>query len=294
MKLCTFITQNAKHVGLVLGSDTGPNAKILDLSSPEAVATLGFTPCCIESIIELHLDAVRELTKKEWPATAVQSLASLTLLAPLSTRATVLGVARNYHCACKQAQIDPPASPQWFAKLRNTLIGSGATIRLCEDAGDVTYEGEVALVIGKRARNVSVADAAEYIGGYTIVNDISGMSIVKGDNGNFLRGKNMDTFCPMGPFFVTADEITDPHNLRITLDVDGNRLQDGNSKEMVFNMFELVSRISQTITLEPGDVIAAGTPAGAAAGHTPPAWLRPGQEIRVCVQGLGELVNKVQ
>lgn len=294
MKLCTFSAGGAARPGLVLGSGVSPDACVLDLHAKAVADVLGFTPVCLEEIMASHLDAVRALADREWTEQAIKPLAGIRFLAPCITTGKVLGVARNFHCACAQMKSEPPAAPLWFAKLPNTLIGSGEAIQLADGCGNVTYEGEVGLVIGARASNVSVADAPKFIGGYTIVNDLTGAAIIREDNGSFLRGKNMDTFCPMGPYVVTADEIADPHNLRITLEVDGKRLQDGNTKNMVFNMFELVSRLSRTMTLEPGDVIAAGTPAGAAAAHTPPAWLCPGQTIRITVEGLGELVNTVR
>jgi 2-keto-4-pentenoate hydratase/2-oxohepta-3-ene-1,7-dioic acid hydratase in catechol pathway len=175
----------------------------------------------------------------------------------------------------------------------NTVIGANDPVRITGNIGNVTYEGEIGLVIGKRARNVAEPDAVRYIAGYTLVNDVSGSSLIKDDNGNFFRGKNVDTFCPMGPFFVTADEIPDPHTLRITLRVDGKTLQDGNTADMIFSMSALVSSLSRTMTLEPGDVIATGTPAGAAAMQIPPAWLRAGQVMRLSVEGLGILENPV-
>lgn len=294
MKLCTFSLADAPRPGLVLGPGTGTDARVLDLHSPDAVAALGFAPACLEDVVASHLDAVRALTAKDWTHSATLPLASLRLKAPFITRAKVLGVAKNFSCAVKSMQCDPPESPLWFAKLPNTLIGSNESIGLIDACANVTYEAEVGLVVGKKTRDVSVADAPKHIGGYTIVNDLTAMDLLKSDGGDFFRAKNVDGFCPMGPFFVTADEIADPHNLRITLDMDGKRLQDGNTANILFTMFELVSRISQIMTLEPGDVIATGTPAGAAASHTPQAWLCPGQELRVAVEGLGELVNRIQ
>ena len=294
MKLCTFACGEQAHVGLLLpDADMGPDARILDLHAPEAVAALGFPPCCLEEILASHLEAVRSLAGTPPPDAACVPLGSARLLAPLRTRAKVIGVARNFFCALAELKADTPAAPFWFAKMPNTVIGAGDAVRLPPDLGNVTYEGEVGLVIGKKTRAVSREEAVRCIAGYTLINDVSASSLIKNDAGNFFRGKNVDTFCPMGPFFVSADEAPDPHNLRILVEVDGRRLQDGNTRDMVFNMFALVSALSQTMTLEPGDVIAAGTPAGAAAAHTPPAWLRSGQTVRVHVDGFGDLVNPI-
>jgi 2-keto-4-pentenoate hydratase/2-oxohepta-3-ene-1,7-dioic acid hydratase in catechol pathway len=294
MKLCTFTREGKIGVGLLLAQAADPAARILELASPETAAALGFSPACLEDVIASHLDAVRGLAERQWSDSACVALGSVRLLAPLGTRSKVIGVARNFRCAVAEQKSEIPASPFWFSKMPNTIIGDKDPVRLGENIGNVTYEGEVGLVIGKRARDIAESDAVRHIAGYTLVNDVSGSSLIKEDNGNFFRGKNVDTFCPMGPFFVTADEIPDPHNLRIRLQIDGRTLQDGSTANMIFNMFALVSRLSRTVTLEPGDVIATGTPAGAAAMQTPPAWLRDGQVMRLSVEGLGVLENPVR
>lgn len=293
MKLCTFVRDNTTSVGLLLARDTGLATRILDLASPEAVAALGFAPGCLEDVVASHLDAVRSLADRQWPDTACAVLGSVRLLAPFRTRSKIIAVARNYYCAVAAQKGEVPTSPYWFPKMPNTVIGPCDPVKLPEGIGNVTYEGEVGIVIGKRTRNVAESEASRHIAGFTLINDVSGSGLIKEDGGNFFRGKNVDTFCPMGPFFVTADAIPDPHNLRITFEIDGITLQNGNTNNMIFNMFALVSSLSRTVTLEPGDVIATGTPAGAAATHTPPAWLKPGQVMRLSVEGLGTLENPV-
>ncbi len=292
MKLCAFEHNGRNGTGLVLGS--GPRAAVLDLAAPKAVDRLGFAPACLEELIGKGLDALRGLEHDAARGGCeLTPLSSLRLRAPLGSRGKILGVARNFRAGLAELGQEPPKAPAWFAKLPNTVIGPGEAIRLPEAAREVTYEAEVGLVIGKTARQVPLDAAAEHIAGFTILNDVSAADLVRGD-GNFLRGKNPDTFCPMGPFFVTADGVPDPHNLRITLDCDGERLQDGNTGDMVFNMFYLIHHLSQVMTLNPGDVIATGTPSGVAAAHTPKKWLKPGMELRISVDGLGELANPVR
>ena len=293
MKMCSFSRKGVSHPGLVIGRESGPATRILDLKASEVVSVLGFAPECLEDIVASHMDAVRTLENMNWPDSACVVRSSVRLLAPFHVRSKVIGVARNFRSAIVEQNGEMPTAPFWFAKMPNTVIGFGDTIKIDADAGNVTYEAEVGIVLGKRAKNVSESDAATYIAGFTLVNDLGATSIIQADKGNFLRGKNLDGFFPMGPYFVSADEIPDPHNLRITMEIDGEKRQDGNTSDMIFNMYALVSALSRTMTLEPGDVIASGTPAGAAAMHTPPAWLRPGQAMRVRVEGMGELENSI-
>ena len=160
--------------------------------------------------------------------------------------------------------------------------------------GNVGYEAELAVVMGKRALFIEPNNAMNYVAGYMVHNDISGSGMIKQDNGNFVRGKNMPASAPLGPFLVTADEIENPYTIQIKLDVDGRVLQDGTTGTMLFKIAELISYISKKMPLEPGDIIATGTPAGLAMVHKPTAWLKPGQTVRVELEGLGVLTNPIK
>jgi 2-keto-4-pentenoate hydratase/2-oxohepta-3-ene-1,7-dioic acid hydratase in catechol pathway len=179
-----------------------------------------------------------------------------------------------------------------FAKLRNTVIGPRTPILLPQLSKQVGYEAELAVVIGKEGKNVSLSESMSHVFGYTIINDVTAVDIVKQD-GNMFRGKNFNTFAPMGPCVVTKDEIPDPHSLRIELSIDGRILQNSTTDKMVRNIPELVHYISQGITLEPGDVIATGTPSGTSLSYNPPVFLTPGSEVRIWIEGMGCLSNPV-
>jgi 2,4-diketo-3-deoxy-L-fuconate hydrolase len=150
------------------------------------------------------------------------------------------------------------------------------------------------VVIGRRALAVNRAQALRHVAGYVAHNDVSGSSLVKQDGGNFVRGKNLRASSPLGPWLATPDELADPMALRIRLDIDGRLLQDGSTSTMLFDIAALIEHVSHRMPLEPGDVIATGTPAGVAAMHKPEAWLLPGATVTVEVEGLGRLVNPVR
>jgi 2-keto-4-pentenoate hydratase/2-oxohepta-3-ene-1,7-dioic acid hydratase in catechol pathway len=152
------------------------------------------------------------------------------------------------------------------------------------------YEAELAFVIGKGGRNISEASWKDHVFGYTIVNDVSARDIQLGSS-QWLMGKTFDTFAPMGPAIVTADEIADPHNLAIRMTINGEILQDQNTRELIFGVPALIAYLSSVFTLEPGDIVSTGTPSGVGMGRTPPRWLKPGDEMVVFVEGIGELTN---
>jgi 2-keto-4-pentenoate hydratase/2-oxohepta-3-ene-1,7-dioic acid hydratase in catechol pathway len=152
------------------------------------------------------------------------------------------------------------------------------------------YEAEFAVVIGEGGRYISEADWQKHVFGYTIVNDVSARDIQLASS-QWLMGKTFDTFAPMGPAIVTADEIADPHALDIKMTINGEVLQNSNTRELIFNVPQIIAYLSSVFTLEPGDIISTGTPAGVGLGHKPPRWLKPGDEMVVYVQGLGELRN---
>lgn len=219
-------------------------------------------------------------------------LAEVELGPPLERPGKIVGVARNYYDWLAQANVPVPAEPTLFAKNANTVTGPGKAIVLDEPSSMVSYEAEVAVVMGSRGRNIAVEDALSLVAGYTIVNDVSSVGLIKKD-GNLFRGKNMDTFLPMGPSLVTTDEIPDPGRLAIRLTRNGRILQDSNTSQLVMKIPELISYISRGITLEPGDMIATGTPAGTASLNNPPTYLCPGDELEITIEGLGVLSNPV-
>jgi 5-carboxymethyl-2-hydroxymuconate isomerase len=185
-----------------------------------------------------------------------------------------------------------PERPLLFAKWPNTLIGPGDAIRLPAISSEVDYEAELGVVIGERVRQASPDTALEAVGGYLCANDVSGRDVQFADK-QWVRGKSFDTFCPVGPALVPASDVADPQALGIRAILNGQVMQDSTTANMVFGVAEIVSFVSQAITLEPGDLILTGTPAGVGVFRNPKVLLQPGDEITVEIDGLGSLTNPV-
>ena len=185
-----------------------------------------------------------------------------------------------------------PSVPTIFAKFPTAVIGPGEEIVLPKNSTKPDYEAEFAFVIGKRGRHIPAADWRNYVFGYTILNDVSARDFQMATS-QWMIGKTFDTFAPFGPAIVTADEIPDPHALDISLSINGEQLQHSNTSNLIFNVPTLIEYLSSVFTLEPGDIVSTGTPSGVGFSHKPPRWLRPGDQVVVKVEGLGELRNKV-
>jgi 2-keto-4-pentenoate hydratase/2-oxohepta-3-ene-1,7-dioic acid hydratase in catechol pathway len=213
------------------------------------------------------------------------------LLAPVARPGKIVAIGRNYREHIEEEGADRPAAPLIFAKWPSSVVGPGAEIRWDPElATQVDYEAELAVVIGRPARHVSESEALDYVLGYTCLNDVSARDIQFGD-GQWVRGKSLDTFCPMGPVLVTSDEIPDPQQLAISCRVGGTVLQDASTAQMYFGVAAIVSYCSRSFTLEPGDVIATGTPGGVGIFRDPPLLLGEGDEVTVEIEGIGRLVN---
>jgi 2-keto-4-pentenoate hydratase/2-oxohepta-3-ene-1,7-dioic acid hydratase in catechol pathway len=211
------------------------------------------------------------------------------LLSPVSRPGKIVAIGRNYREHAAEEGVDPPPAPLVFAKWPSSVVGHRAEVRWDPDlTQQVDYEAELAVVIGRRARQVSAADALDHVLGYTCLNDVSARDIQFGD-GQWVRGKSLDTFCPMGPVLVTRDEIPDPQALAISCSVNGELLQDGNTSQMYFGVAEIISYCSQSFSLEPGDVISTGTPSGVGVFRKPPRFLAAGDVMVVEIEGIGRL-----
>lgn len=206
--------------------------------------------------------------------------------APLYGSDKFLGVALNYKDFCERGNLPLPTALKVFGKYQSALNYDGGTFNL--QGQNVTYEGELGIVIGKDCRNVKAEDAKDYVLGYTIVNDFSANNLIKQDIQLF-RGKNLDGAFPFGPVIVTKDEIKNPMKLHITTTVDGEVRQDSCTENMVFNPYQQIEYFSSFMTLKPGDIIATGTPAGTALQFNPPRFLEPGQKIVITIEQLGSL-----
>lgn len=221
-------------------------------------------------------------------------LASAKLLAPIPDPQKVMCIGQNYRDHCLEQNQPIPERAILFAKFASAINAPLAPIVLPKASEKVDYEAELAVVIGKRAKLVSEEEAKDYIGGYMCFNDVSARDIqLHPAEKQWIRGKSPDTFAPCGPLLVTADEIADPHDLDISLTLNGETMQTSNTSNLIFGVYYLVSHLSQTMTLEPGDIIATGTPGGVGAFRNPPVFLKPGDEVSVTIEGLGTLTSPV-
>jgi 2-keto-4-pentenoate hydratase/2-oxohepta-3-ene-1,7-dioic acid hydratase in catechol pathway len=203
----------------------------------------------------------------------------------------IVCVGLNYRDHAEEQGVALPERPLLFAKWPNTLLENGAPIRLPAISKQVDYEAELGVVIGRRASGVTVADALNFVEGYVVANDVSGRDLQFAD-GQWIRGKSLDTFLPVGEL-VPASAVPDPQALPIRAILNGEVMQDSNTSNMIFGVAEVVSFISQAITLEPGDLIITGTPAGVGAFRDPPVWLKPGDEITIEIDGVGSISSPV-
>lgn len=218
-------------------------------------------------------------------------LAGADLLPPLGRPGKIVAIGRNYREHAEEEGVEPPAAPLIFAKWPSSVVGPGAEIRWDPHlSAQVDYEAELAVVIGRTARRVSESEALDHVFGYTCLNDVSARDLQFGD-GQWVRGKSLDTFCPMGPVLVTADEIGDPQDLSIRALVNDEVVQDANTAQMYFSVAEIISHCSFAFTLEPGDVIATGTPSGVGVFRKPPRFLGDGDRVAVEIERIGRLEN---
>jgi 2,4-didehydro-3-deoxy-L-rhamnonate hydrolase len=293
MKFVSFRTKDFVRAGVLIGNGDGADDKVVDLSHPAMRPALRDTQPQMLALIDAGLDeAVARIGAHGLAKEATLPLAAITLMAPLPKPRRIFGIAHNYRDALAERVMAPPPQPVLFMKAQRTIIGCGQPIVLPKGIGGVTYEAELAAVIGTRAEKVSKGQALEHVVAYGCFNDISASEIIKAD-GHFNRGKNFATFGPFGPFLASRDEVKNPHELAVSLKVDGRTLQSGTTRKMLFNVADLVAYLSTLQVLEPGDIIATGTPAGVAAMHKPPAWLQPGSTVEAEVEGLGRLHNPI-
>jgi 2,4-didehydro-3-deoxy-L-rhamnonate hydrolase len=211
---------------------------------------------------------------------------------PIDRPQKIVCVGLNYRDHAEEQGAPLPERPILFAKWPNTLIGPGDAIVIPPIARSVDYEAELGVVIGARVRNVSKENALEAVAGYLCVNDVSARDLQFAD-GQWTRGKSPDTFCPVGPRLVPASEIADPQALSIRAILNGETMQESTTANMVFGVADIIAFVSQAITLEPGDLIATGTPAGVGAFRDPKVFMKPGDEITIEIEGLGSLTNPV-
>jgi 2-keto-4-pentenoate hydratase/2-oxohepta-3-ene-1,7-dioic acid hydratase in catechol pathway len=212
---------------------------------------------------------------------------------PVDRPGKIIAVGLNYVDHASESHAPPPASPITFAKYPTCLVPDGAPIVIPRGIDEVDWEAELAVVIGRTARDVGVDDALGFVSGYTCLNDVSARRVQREEQ-QWSRAKSFDTFGPIGPRVVPAAELPDPQALRIRSRVNGRPMQDASTKDMIFSVAELVSRLSRGTTLEPGDIIATGTPAGVGAFRPTPIFLGAGDVVEIEIEGIGVLRNPVE
>jgi 2-keto-4-pentenoate hydratase/2-oxohepta-3-ene-1,7-dioic acid hydratase in catechol pathway len=220
-------------------------------------------------------------------------LSEVRLHSPVPDPGKILCIGLNYLDHAREAGQAVPDHPILFAKFNNALIGHQQAILWDGTSQAVDYEAELAFVIGKKAYRVSEAEALDYVAGYVTANDVSARDIQMADS-QWVHGKTLDTFCPLGPWLITKDEVPDPHNLRIRCRVNGVTLQDSNTGQLIFKIPALISFLSRNITLEPGDVVLTGTPPGVGFARKPPVLLKPGDTVEIEIEKVGLLQNPVK
>ncbi len=286
MKLVTFKPRGGSaQLGAIVGD------RVVNL----AEASGGKLPNDMKSLLELGDDglklAKKVATKKAAGEIGVK-LSDVKLLAPISNPNKVVAIGLNYLDHIRESNAKVPSIPIMFTKYTTSIIGDGDTIRWsASETAKVDWEVELALVIGTRAYRVTEEDSFNYIAGYTVANDVSARDL-QGERGDqWIRGKSLDTFCPLGPCIVTKDEIADPHNLGLRTIVNGQTMQDSNTKELLFKIPHLIAYLSRAFTLLPGDVVITGTPPGVGSGMKPPVFLKNGDVVKVEIDGIGSLTN---
>jgi len=256
-------------------------------------------PSTIEEFIGLGEEGMRTVEQLMLDSTKTEKrkvtikIGDATFLAPVSSPPKIICLGLNYRDHAEESGADIPDEPIIFMKPRTAIIGSDEPIIRPSFVKELDYEAELAIIIGKKGRNIPVWEAKKYIFGYTAFNDVSAREIQFKDR-QWTRGKSFDTFAPMGPCITTADQIGNPSNLNIRTRVNGELRQNSSTNNMVFNVYEVIHHISRVITLEPSDIIATGTPAGVAVFMKPePKFLSPGDLVEVEIENIGTLRNKV-
>lgn len=279
MKLVRFGEPRWEHPGLI-----GPDGEIRDLSNHIDDLKEGvLSPAGLERIAQIDINSL-----------PIVDRSNLRLGPPVGRTPKYLAIGLNYADHAAETGMPVPSEPLIFSKATSCISGPDDPISLPEHATKVDYEVELAFVIGTRGTQISEEDAMDYVAGYCLANDVSERAWQKETSGQWIKGKSLDGFGPLGPWLVTKDEIPDPHNLSVYLDVNGERRQESNTNQLIFSIPQIISTITRYMTLEPGDVIATGTPSGVGWGKKPPIFLKAGDKIRLGIEGLGEQTQIIE
>jgi len=295
MKLVTFQVKNQPHLGVL------ENDQIINVQSAYRAMVNDPIATFVDNMISLlkqgqaGLAQVNDIVDfaKSNPSDFFYRVPEVTLRAPVLNPGKIICLGRNYAAHAAEGGAGPPPHPMLFYKPASALLGAGGTIIIPPVTTKVDYEGELAVIIGRRCKQVPPEEALDYVAGYTIANDVSARDLQRRTS-QFAAGKMADTFAPLGPALVTRDEIPDPGSLSIKTTLNGQVMQDGTTSHMIFDVPFTISYISQIATLDAGDVILTGTPEGVGFARTPPVFLKEGDVISVEIEGLGILTNQVK
>lgn len=267
MRLCTVRTEN------------GPIAAVIGENGRHA-------------LVGSAIDAIRTISQGGEPELGAELARDLELGPPI-VPGKIVAIGLNYSDHTEESEVEQPTAPLVFAKFPSCVTGPSDPVKIDRELTEqVDWEVELAIVIGREMRNVKAEHALDYVFGYTVANDISARDVQFGD-GQWTRGKSFDTFCPLGPHIVTADELGPIDDLRLITRVNGETMQDGTTRHMVFGPAELLAFCSRSFPLEPGDILLTGTPSGCGAFMDPPRFLQPGDVLETEIEGIGTLVNPV-
>ena len=287
MKLVTFSYEGKTRIGALQTRDGRETVVDLNRADPQLPTDMIEFLKGGAGTLQLAQKAVAGAS-----AAAVLERSAVTLKAPIPRPGKIICLGLNYRDHAEESNQPLPKHPIVFSKFANTVIGPGEAIVLPKISDQVDYEAEFGVVIGRQAKNVSEAEALDYVGAYVPFNDVSARDFQMRTS-QWTIGKTFDTFGPMGPALTTADEIPDPHNLSIRLLIGDEVMQSSNTGYLIFNVNHLVAHLSQVMTLEPGDLISTGTPGGVGSARQPQRFLRPGDLVKVEIEGLGVLENPV-
>lgn len=276
MQVVTYESQRGARAGVLRGDEV--------VDAWDAIGGGGST---VRELLEAD-----RLSELEVAGGASVPLAETKLLAPVPDPDKIIGIGLNYRAHAAEAGLEPPSSPTFFAKFRNALRGDGAAVTLPAASAKVDYEAEVAFVVGRRAKDVAEADALDHVAGYTLLNDLSARDL-QFATPQWMPGKVFDGSAPCGPALVSPDEAGPHDAISIALELNGERMQDSSTADLVFSIPALVSHLSRLMTLVPGDIVSTGTPAGVGGAREPSVWLRPGDRVVVISEQLGRLHSQI-
>lgn len=291
MRLVTFELDGRQHLGIANTEAVTPFSALAHAQHADAFLFTGMQQFL--SAGNRALDAARHLEERanrDWDQWIPFSKVHLS--SPVPRPSKVIAIGLNYRDHAEEAKLTLPTEPLLFAKFPSSITGPFDPIVLPRANPDVDYEAELAVVIGTQAKRIKADRAFDVVAGYMVVNDVSARKWQFGDK-QWTRGKSCDTFCPAGPWLTTRDEISNPHQLRISAKLNGQMVQDSNTNNLIFGIPELIQHITESITLEPGDIIATGTPFGVGVFRNPPLFLKEGDVVEVAVEKLGSIRNKV-